>query len=124
MGRKHESEEPGAEGASGVGKRSKSAQEPAEAKRTLRRYTPEERRRAVEAYQRSGQTQAMFARQWGVSPITLNFWVRKHRQDGPKGLEDRPRSAKPRGRAPLSSGTKEAILQTRRRFPFFGLKKV
>jgi transposase-like protein len=46
-----------------------------EGARTLRKSTPEERRQAVEAFQKSGLTQALFARQWRVNPITFSGWV-------------------------------------------------
>jgi transposase-like protein len=36
---------------------------------------PEERRRAVEAWQKSGLAQRMFAQQWGVNPVTFSEWV-------------------------------------------------
>jgi transposase-like protein len=43
--------------------------------RKLRKSSPEERRQAVEAWQKSGLSQAMFAKQWGVNPITFSGWV-------------------------------------------------
>lgn len=90
-----------------------------------RRFTPEERRKAVEAYHASGLTQAVFARQWGISHMTLWAWAKKHAQEGPKGLERlAPGPAKRRGRAPLAEAVKSEIVAVKRSHPSFGLKKV
>src|SRR5262245_3508057 len=90
-----------------------------------RRYTPEERRQAVEAWRRSGLTQKAFARTWGVSHITLWAWARKYELEGPQGLERVARGpAKRRGKAPLAEAVKAEIVETRRRFPSFGLKRI
>ena len=58
-----------------------------ESGRGRRHSTPEERREAVEAYRKSGLTQAQFARQWGVSHVTLQAWAARYAREGPKGLE-------------------------------------
>ncbi len=50
-----------------------------------KRYSPEERRQAVEAYQKAGLTQKAFAAQWGISAVTLGNWLRKHGEEGPAG---------------------------------------
>jgi transposase InsO family protein len=90
-----------------------------------RRFTPEERRRTVEAWRKSGLTQKAFARQWGVSHMTLWAWARKYALDGPQGLERMgPGPAKRRGKAPLPEAVKAEIVATRRQFPTFGLKKI
>lgn len=89
--------------------------------RTLRRYTPEERRAAVEAYRKSGLTQALFAKQWGVSHVTLGSWAVKYAREGPQGLE-RVASGPPRrrGKAPLAAPVVAEIEAVKRRFPAFG----
>ena len=90
-----------------------------------KRYTPEERRQAVEAYQRAGLTQQAFAKQWGVSAVSLGTWLRKHGTEGPKGLERMSSGpVKRRGRAPLAAPVREEVVAVQRRFPDFGLKKV
>ncbi len=90
-----------------------------------KRYTPEERREAVERFHASGMTQAAFSRTWGVSKITLGQWVRKHAAEGGKGLE-RVALGPPRrrGRAPLADAVRAAVASVQRRFPDFGLKRV
>lgn len=87
-----------------------------EGSRKLRRSTAEERRKAVEAFQRSGLTQAMFAKQWGVNPITFSGWV------GQAGARDpgERRGSKPR----LAEAVKQEVAATKRRFPTFGLQKI
>jgi transposase InsO family protein len=79
----------------------------------------------VEALLSSGLTQKMFAKQWGVSLPSLTQWLAKYRSEGPKGLE-RVAAGEPkrRGRAPVAEAVKRAIVETRERFPTFGLKRV
>jgi transposase InsO family protein len=90
-----------------------------------RHSTPEERRAAVEAFERSRLSQKAFARQWGVSHMTLHKWVKRHRTVGPKGLErlsDGP--PKRRGRPPLAEALKAEIVAAKREHPTFGLKSL
>jgi transposase len=90
-----------------------------------RHSTPEERRAAVEAFERSGLSQKAFARQWGVSHMTLHKWIHRHRAAGPKGLErlsDGP--PKGRGRPPLAEALKAEIVAAKREHPTFGLKSL
>jgi len=90
-----------------------------------KRYSPEERRQAVEAYQKAGLTQKAFAAQWGISAVTLGSWVRKHGEEGPQGLERMAAGpVKRRGRPPLAAPVREEVVSVQRRFPDFGLKKV
>jgi transposase InsO family protein len=87
-----------------------------EGKRKLKRSTPEARRQAVEAWQRSGLTQAMFAKQWGVNPMTFSGWVAR---TGARTPGER------RGRKPsLAAAVKQEVAATKQRFPGFGLRKI
>ena len=87
-------------------------------------YTPEEKRAAVEAFETSGLTQSAFARVWGTTVRTLGSWLRRHREGGPKALEPkkrgRPQGTIKRPPEPLAA----VIVETKRRFPSFGLVKV
>ena len=90
-----------------------------------KRYTPEQRREAVEAYQKSGLSQMAFAHQWGVSAMSLGTWLRKYADAGPQGLERVAAGpARRRGRAPLAEPVRDEIESVQRRFPDFGLKRV
>ena len=40
----------------------------------------------MEAYRRSGRTQADFALLWGVSVMTLSKWLQRHAEGGGKAL--------------------------------------
>lgn len=90
-------------------------------------YGADQRRQAVEAFQKSGMTQHAFARLYGVARYSLAKWLLLHKQHGPKGLED-----KKRGRVKGCEGnfkrlpqtTRDAIAQTRRQFPDFGMRKI
>jgi transposase InsO family protein/transposase-like protein len=89
-----------------------------------RAYTPEERRAAVEAWQKSGMAVYDFAKVWGVGTTSLSVWARQYAAKGPKALEHPLTGTGPRGRKGLAAGLKAAIVGTRRQFPGFGLKKV
>ena len=88
-----------------------------------RRYTPEERRAAVEAYVKSGLTYEGFARIWGLSRHTVYVWMKIYRERGPKGLEHPCGTRRP-GRKPLAPALREEIVLVQRRFPDFGLRRV
>lgn len=92
-----------------------------------RMRSPEERRQAIEAFDRSKMTLDAFARTYGVSPWTMRGWVARYRKEGPKGLEPRPRG-RPKGSGSLlrrvPSAVREEVVRTKLRFPDFGLKKV
>jgi len=94
--------------------------------RELASYTPEQRREACEAWEKSGLTRAMFAKQWGVNPTTFYGWVRSYEEQGPKGLEpDGGGPRKRRGRKPwLPEPVKQEVVAVKRRFPTFGLQKI
>jgi transposase InsO family protein/transposase-like protein len=92
-------------------------------KKTKRRsYTPEEKRAAVEAYQKSGMTLKEFSATWGVSMATLGNWLRKHKSEGPKGLERKPHAGK--GKSRLADALRGEIVRAKGYFPDFGLKKL
>ena len=91
--------------------------------RPLRRYTPEERRAAVEACVKSGLTYEGFARIWGVSRHTIYIWMKIYKERGPKGLEHPCGTGRP-GRKPLVPALREEICEVQRRFPDFGLRRV
>jgi transposase InsO family protein len=79
----------------------------------------------VEAFAKSGRTQFEFARLYGVTQNTLSKWLRRYREEGPKGLERRPYSRRREGRkAGLAEAVRGEIVSVQRRFPDFGLRKV
>jgi transposase InsO family protein len=90
---------------------------------TLRRYTPEERRAALEALVKSGLSYEGFARIWGVSRHTIYIWMKRYREHGPQGLDHPCGDGRP-GRKPLAAPVREEILLVQRRFPDFGLRRV
>ena len=94
------------------------------AKRKL--YTPEQRRAALAAYRKAGLTQKEFARLWGISASSLVNWLRRERQDGGRGLEERRkgRAGRKKGQRTLPLEVRAEIVKVKRRFPDFGLRKV
>ena len=94
--------------------------------KTRAAYSDAERVAAVTAYKSSGLTQRAFARTWGVSIKSLSAWLAREKREGAKGLAAR-RRGRPKGslnRSGQSPAVAAAIVETKTRFPGFGLKKV
>jgi transposase InsO family protein len=97
------------------------------ARRSAKVYSPEERRKAVEAFLSAGMPVKAFAAIWGVADKTLIKWTRRYRAGGPKALEPKSRGRPRREGPPISqlpAATRAAVTETKRRFPTFGLRKV
>lgn len=108
-----------ARGASGLQAAGRSRAKPAG---RHRQYTPEQRRAAVEAFLKSGQGAEPFAKVWGVTPRILRIWVLAYRTGGPQALEGR--SGRRPGKVPVHAAVASAIVETKRAYPTFGLRKV
>ena len=94
--------------------------------RTRRPYTPEERRQAIEAYEKSGLSVELFTELWGVSAKTFLEWQQRLEMEGPKGLEPRKRG-RPTGTvcaSPIPTTVQAEIVETKKKFPWFGLRKL
>ena len=91
-----------------------------------RRFTPEERRGAVEAFLKSGRKREDFAKLWGCSPSSLDKWLRRYKAEGPKGLEDRPHPSGRREPSPrrLPDAARAQIVAVRAEHPAFGAQRV
>lgn len=90
-------------------------------------YPPEERRKAVEAFAKSGMTSEAFCRLWGICTKSLAKWTRSYEEGGPKALERRKaRRRGPGGGAArgLSPWLKGEITKVLKRFPTYGLRSV
>ena len=86
----------------------------------------EQRKLAVEAYQKSGMSKEHFAKTWGVGYSTLQHWIRVYEEEGPQALE-RPslkKGAKKRGRKGIALALREEIVEAKRENPGFGMHKV
>ncbi|HEX9640884.1 MAG TPA: IS481 family transposase, partial [Candidatus Krumholzibacteria bacterium] len=94
--------------------------------RFSRRFTPEQRREAVEAFLKSGRTRADFVRLWGCSPSSLDKWLARYREEGPQGLETRVRKPGRKRRHPkrLSDKVRQLILDVRAEHEDFGAQRV
>jgi len=91
-----------------------------------KRFTPDERRAAVEAFAKSGRTRADFARLWGCSASSLDKWLARYRDEGPKGLETRaPRKGRqahhPRR---TSDAVRELIVELRKQHDDYGVTRI
>lgn len=92
-------------------------------------YNVQERLRAIEAYIKSGMSQANFAKTWGLSEVTIGRWHSLYQKYGPQGLEghifqDTFRKYKVRHHKRISEKLESAIVNTKVKNPDFGLRKV
>lgn len=87
-----------------------------------RRYNPDQKRQAVEAFTKSGKSYEIFGKLFGVHPGVLGRWVRAYHKQGPKVFEGKA-GRKP-GKKPLAEALKGGIVSVKERFPAFGLRKV
>jgi transposase-like protein len=90
--------------------------------KTLRRFTPEARKQAVEAFLKAKQTFPAFATAWGLNERVLRRWVTSYTKKGPKSLGTK-RGRKP-GRKPVPKALRDGIMDVKLQFPDFGLRKV
>ena len=94
--------------------------------KTRRPYSAEERRAAVETYQRSGLRQRDFARVWGVALKSLSVWLSRYRSGGPKALEP-GRCGRPKGAgrgSRLPAAVQAEIVRAQQRQPQSGLRRL
>jgi transposase InsO family protein len=88
-----------------------------------RSFTPEQRKQAVEAFGKSGQSLKAFAKAWGVNEQVLGRWAKTYRTLGPKALAGKRTGRKP-GRMAVAPALREGIKRVKAEFPDFGLRKV
>lgn len=90
------------------------------------RYTPEQRKQAVEEYLRSDMSQSDFSKVWGINQKSLSKWVNLYEKFGGKSLEEGKMygKGKKRGRKPLSQLIKNEIVAKQKLLPNSGLKKL
>lgn len=95
--------------------------------RAKRTYSPEERRAAVEAFRKSGRKRVDFSKLWGISPSSLDKWVRTYDTEGPKGLEPKPRKKhRRREHDPrrLPEHVRDQVVDARAKNPDWGLRRI
>lgn len=91
-----------------------------------RHYSTTERKEAVEQYMKSGMDQQAFAQVWGISPKTLSKWFTTYKKEGAKGLASGILYGqnKKRGRKGIKQQVKNKIIETKKKLPEHGLKKL
>jgi transposase InsO family protein len=87
----------------------------------MRRYTFEEKLRAVKLHLEEGFKGDLVCAETGVSESSLTVWVRHYRREGEMGLR---RQASPRPGRRLARPVVEKILELKKGNPFFGVKKI
>ncbi len=99
------------------GKRlAKPAEEP---KRT---FTGQQRLLLLDSWRRSGLPAGDFASLVGISKHTLYLWNKQFERQGPEGLMDQPKGARPSSRIP--EVTKRAILMLKQSHPEWGCQRI
>jgi transposase InsO family protein len=86
-----------------------------------KRYTFEEKLRAVKLHLEEGFKAELVSVETGVSTSSLGTWLRDYRKEGEMGLR---RQASPRPGRRLPRPVKEKILEMKRGNPFFGVKRI
>ena len=84
--------------------------------------TPAQRLLVLDSWRRSGLPAGDFAPLAGLSQHTLYAWHRKFQQEGPAGLEDRPRGSPAGSRLP--EVTRRAILMMKEAHSEWGVERL
>ena len=90
-------------------------------------FSPDDRKRAIETFQKSGMSQTDFAKTWGCSNKTMSNWLTQYKKGGMRGLEGssfRGEDSKKRGRKEISPQLKNQIVETKKENTYFGLRKI
>ena len=82
------------------------------------------RLRAVDWHEAHGRRPGLTARHFGVSRSTLYEWLKRYRQSGPRGLEDRSRRPHCVRQPSWSPELVTAVLQLREQHPRWGKDKL
>lgn len=90
--------------------------------RKKRSYTYEFRLKCVRLCLEENYPRAFVAEQSDVSVKTLAAWIKRYNENGEAGLKDKPRSKA--GRAQVHAEVKEKIIEIKKEYPIFGIKKI
>lgn len=90
--------------------------------RKKRSYTYEFRLKCVRLCLEENYPRAFVAEQSEVSVKTLAAWIKRYNENGEAGLKDKPRSKA--GRAQVHAEVKEKIIEIKKEYPVFGIKKI
>ena len=90
--------------------------------RKKRSYTYEFRLKCVRLCLEENYPRAFVAEQSDVSVKTLAAWIKRYNENGESGLKDKPRSKA--GRAQVHAEVKEKIIELKKDYPIFGVKKI
>lgn len=85
-------------------------------------FTPEQRLLILDTWQRSGLPANDFAPLVGVSKHSLYAWKKRFEQQGPAGLDDKPKGS-PQG-SRISETTRRAVLMMKRSNPDWGCDRI
>jgi transposase InsO family protein len=94
-----------------------------EARAASRVFTSVERLLILDIWERSEIGAPQFGELLGITSHTLYQWRKRFEEDGPAGLEDRPRGTS-KGQSRLTEATQRAILMLKRRNPEWGVDRI
>jgi transposase InsO family protein len=89
--------------------------------KNARRFTPEERLRAVRLHLQEGFTRKLVCEELGIHKMTLHHWVKAYQERGEAGLY---REASPRPGRRLPEAVREKIVELKRRNRWYGVKRI
>src|ERR1700761_9245056 len=84
----------------------------------MRRFTPDERLKAVRLYLEEGFSRKLVCQEMGASDCSLDKWLQAYRLAGEAGLQDRPSGPRqPKLPVPIT----EKIVELKQANPTFGI---
>jgi transposase InsO family protein len=86
-----------------------------------KRYTPQERLKAVRLHLQEGFPAKLVCQELGMSPHAFWYWVKAYRQRGEGGLSGR---AAPRPSRRLPGPVREKIVELKRQHRWYGVKRI
>lgn len=90
-----------------------------------KRYSPTERKKAVEAFMASELSASEFSELWGVSPGAIIGWTSRYKEDGADGLMTRKRKiGDKRLGMKVHQSVQDEIVGIKKAEPSFGFKKI
>jgi len=87
----------------------------------MRRFTPDQRLKAVRLYLEEGFSQTLVCEEMGVSKSSLEHWLQAYRLGGEVGLQDH-KSGRRQARLPIPITDK--IVEIKQQNPAFGIKRI
>jgi len=87
----------------------------------MRRYTPEEKLKAVRLYREEGFSMALVSQELGISKSSVEHWLKAYQLGGESGLQSKTGG---RRKARLPAPITDKIIELKQENPTFGIKRI